>query len=91
MENKDLVNELWDMADELCARELSANQVYEKYACVSWNELCDRIIKHAALLKKPKEIDLEIAWQGEHYGYYNSVCDAIFSLIEIENLPQEEK
>lgn len=37
-----LTSELFDVVDELCAREHGCNSVYEKYRQVSWEELCDK-------------------------------------------------
>ena len=86
----ELVNEAWDMADELCARELSNNLAYTKYSKLSWEELCNKLILHVVALKRSKPVDIEIGWQGEHYGYYQSIDDAIIDLIYIESLEQED-
>lgn len=45
MKTKDLATlacKLFQIADELCAREESCNSIYEKFHNVSWEELCDK-------------------------------------------------
>lgn len=37
-----LVLELFEIADEFCAREINNNAVYKKFHSVSWEELCDK-------------------------------------------------
>lgn len=37
-----LVLELFEIADEFYAREMSNNTVYEKFHSISWEELCNK-------------------------------------------------
>ena len=84
MNTEKLVNQLFDLADEACARELTNNQAYEKFGRLSWEELCNEIILVAAALKRRVPVDIEILKDEEHYGYYDSIEDAITDLIVID-------
>lgn len=88
---KEFVDELWNLTDEMYAREFSSNSVYEQFGGKSWNDLCNRVIQLAAKLKnKNRQMDLELHTDDEHYGYYSNIADLIDDLIYLENLPEED-
>ena len=46
-----IIDELWQIVEELEARDISANSIYENLHGVSWIELCDKGIKLFNALK----------------------------------------
>ena len=86
METADLVNEAFDLVDEMCARELTSNCAYSKFAGMSWEDLCNKAILTIAAMKRSIPIDIEIRHEDEHYGYYDNIHSAIADLIYIEKL-----
>ena len=52
MKRIEIIDELFTIASELEARELSANCIFEKYFGNSYDELCDKGIKLFEELKK---------------------------------------
>lgn len=83
---KHQVNNLWEMADELFAREISSNSVYKEWGKYSWEQLLNQIILTACTLKQSIPTDIEIVHDGEHYSYNDSIEDAIDDLIFIDGL-----
>ena len=86
MDTVDLVNEAFDLVDEMCARELTNNCAYSKFAGMSWEDLCNKAIFTIVALKRSIPIDIEIRHEDEHYGYYDNIDSAISDLIHIEKL-----
>lgn len=80
------VNNLWEMADELYAREMSSNSVYQEWGKYSWDQLLNQLILTACTLKRSKPTDIEIVHNGEHYSYCDSVEGAIDDLVFIDGL-----
>lgn len=80
------VNNLWEMADELYAREMSNNSVYQEWGKYSWEQLLNQIILTACTLKRSVPADIEIRKDDEHYSYCDSVEGAIDDLIFIDGL-----
>lgn len=88
---REWVDELWELADEIYAREFSSNSVYNKFHSKSWDDLCNRVICLGAKLKAHnKKMDLELLVNDEHYSYNSCIEDMIDDLLYIESLPDEE-
>lgn len=51
METMKLTSKLFDIADELYAREHSCNSPYKEFRNVSWEELCDKAMEILKELK----------------------------------------
>ena len=49
-----IIDELWQIVEELEARDISANSIHENLHGVSWTELCNKGVK---LFKQLKKVD----------------------------------